>query len=319
MVQAGIRKIYYFPAADWEIDWGIVAGHSRVSLSSNQETSSHSNTLSVSIPSESQGTPLERQEKNRRSVMRLIQNNPIALTLYIPQWVHPELSSESEDFIAEKYTVPREWGWELDQQIGRSPSISGRWPTIQAKFTKTVLALYILESRYTGQMRRLRNGVEIDQEFVNPVFRHAMVMAHIAAKRTDDPKVGVGAVLLDETSRYISVGWNGYPKKSQHLDYPHAGADDCVEDEELKYDYILHAEQNALLWRNPTGARLMPGNVLVSTKMPCDECSPVMSDCGVESVVTIRQIPKANDDPARLRGLTYEKLSRLVKDIRIFA
>jgi dCMP deaminase len=145
-----------------------------------------------------------------------------------------------------------------------------------------------------------------------------MVLAQIAAKRTDDPKVGVGAVLLDETQKYISVGWNGYPKKSQHLDYPHAGADDCVGDQELKYDYILHAEQNALLWRSPTGCKLSKGTVMVSTKMPCDECSPVMADCGVRQVVTVPQAPKAADDPARLRGLTYEKLSKLVTEISIF-
>jgi deoxycytidylate deaminase len=82
--------------------------------------------------------------------------------------------------------------------------------------------------------------------------RHAMVLAHIAARRTDDPKLGVGSVLVEcnvfakngdnwSGGKYLSVGWNGYPKKAQHLDYPQAGADDSVEDEELKYDYILHS------------------------------------------------------------------------------
>ena len=83
-----------------------------------------------------------------------------------------------------------------------------------------------------------------------------MVMAHIAARRTDDPKLGVGCLIVVR-GKYTSVGWNGYPKKcivhatmaidahhffvGQHLDYPQAGADDSVEDEELKYDYILHS------------------------------------------------------------------------------
>jgi deoxycytidylate deaminase len=146
-----------------------------------------------------------------------------------------------------------------------------------------------------------------------------VVLAHIAAKRTDDPKVGVGSVLIDGTNRYISVGWNGYPKKAQHLDYPHAGADDSVADAELKYDYILHAEQNTLLWRNPIGCPISPDYVLVSTKMPCDECSPVIYDCGIKSVVTVPQIPKAHDDPARLRGLTYEKISKLISKLHIFS
>ena len=146
-----------------------------------------------------------------------------------------------------------------------------------------------------------------------------VVLAHIAAKRTDDPKVGVGSVLIDDRHRYISVGWNGYPKKAHHLDYPHAGADDSVADEELKYDYMLHAEQNTLLWRNPTGCRINHDFVLVSTKMPCDECSPVIFDCGIKTVVTVPQIPKALDDPARLRGLTYEKISKLINNLHIFS
>lgn len=40
-----------------------------------------------------------------------------------------------------------------------------------------------------------------------------MILAHIASKRTDDPKIGVGAVLVYADGTYGSVGWNGYPKK----------------------------------------------------------------------------------------------------------
>ena len=45
------------------------------------------------------------------------------------------------------------------------------------------------------------------------VWQHAMILAHIASKRTDDPKIGVGAVLVYADGTYGSVGWNGYPKK----------------------------------------------------------------------------------------------------------
>ncbi len=52
-----------------------------------------------------------------------------------------------------------------------------------------------------------------------------MVLAHIASRRTDDPKVGVGSVII-HADRYVSVGWNGFPRKAQNWDYPHGGADD---------------------------------------------------------------------------------------------
>lgn len=46
------------------------------------------------------------------------------------------------------------------------------------------------------------------------LWQHAIVLAHIASKRTDDPKIGVGAVLVYADGSYGSVGWNGYPKKA---------------------------------------------------------------------------------------------------------
>jgi deoxycytidylate deaminase len=100
------------------------------------------------------------------------------------------------------------------------------------------------------------------------------------------------------------------------LDYPQAGADDFVE-HELKYDYILHAEQNALLWRTRPFVNLS-GSTMVCTKMPCDECSPVIYDCGIRMVVSNSQTPKSSDDPARLRGLTYEKIEKLMNEIWVF-
>lgn len=107
-------------------------------------------------------------------------------------------------------------------------------------------------------------------------------------------------------------------KKAQWLDYPKAGADDSLEEDELKYDYILHAEQNALLWRNPQGVRLNTHSKMVTTKMPCDECSPILYDCGISTVVTNIQLPKSPDDPSRLKGLTYEKIHTLMENISTF-
>jgi deoxycytidylate deaminase len=57
---------------------------------------------------------------------------------------------------------------------------------------------------------------------------------------------------------------------------------------------------------------------MVTTKMPCDECSPVIYDCGIRNVVANTQLPKSKDDPARLRGLTYEKIGKLMTNIWVF-
>ncbi|KAJ3247090.1 Cytidine and dCMP deaminase domain-containing protein 1 [Chytriomyces hyalinus] len=324
------RKIYYFPAERWE-------------LAQVENDSSESDEAF-------RMREVERAEKNRKTVMRLVSNNPIAFTLFIPQWDHGDIDDE---FIPPSPSKPSKkkqttqvtpaapkLSWPIDKKLEQSPGISRRWPIIELKFARTVAALNLLAARYHVQARplgewtrRYREGAgsgdafssveeidlsKTDEQVGLPLWaRHAMVLAHIAAKRTDDPKLGVGSVFVDEEGRYFSVGWNGYPKKSQHLDYPQAGADDSVEYEELKYDYILHSEQNALLWRNPPGIRAKEAWVVV-TKLPCDECSPILYDCGIRKCITIPQLPKGLDDPARLRGLTYNRVAGLMKEILLF-
>ncbi|KAH6570000.1 hypothetical protein BASA62_004514 [Batrachochytrium salamandrivorans] len=412
MVQAGIRKVYYFPADKWEVDWEIYCrrirnmnglpespsrsleptlsasetqpiisdtdmvistpqGIKRANLDSvEKRPSPYANSLDNSSRHQREGfssprrppstlaeAVYEKRESNHKSVRRLISNNPIAMSLYIPQWDHSSLESippKHTDSISgdpvstdtyidgitaisaeSKHDDPK---WVLDVDVGSTPALSTRWPMIVSKFDRTIRALRILHRRFAhaalvphtgnniksatshcvhGNSSGPTHGVEMSNHKTELV-RHAMVLAHVAAKRTDDPKVGVGAVLIDPRGRYVSIGWNGYPKKAAHLDYPQSGADDSVEDEELKYDYSLHAEQNALLWRSPPGLQLAVGTTIVTTKMPCDECSPVIADCGVSCVVSIPQTPKSVNDSARYRGLTYEKLKDLIADRWVF-
>ncbi|KAI9202646.1 cytidine deaminase-like protein [Polychytrium aggregatum] len=348
MVQAGIRKCYYFPSKRWELgrngneDPHLWSGDFAPNVADRpgQELSRYvSSPLLIppvndivvpaldlqdateSLRSSPQSLeviqkPELLEEKNRKSVQRLVSNNPIALSLFIPQWDHSPTEPDAPSGLLEMPEDDDDWAV-LDARVGEQPGITQRWTMIQAKFKRTVYALRLLSKRYMATVKHWQGAQLVETTSAEPVMQHAMVLAHIAAKRTDDNKVGVGAVLVDSRGTYISVGWNGYPKRSQHLDYPQAGADDSVEDDELKYDYILHAEQNALLWRSCRGKDLSTVTC-VSTKMPCDECSPIISDCGVRRIVTTPQFAKSKDDPARFRGLTYGLLHQLVDDIYVF-
>jgi len=322
MIQANIRKCYYFPASEWEM-------HSDPSQDSSSPLRHHGGSPTKTNRSASpikiaSAEDLEeaRSSKNKISISRLIQNNTTALTLYIPQWDHAETLNPTPVF--EQFTEY----WHLDQKLGTSPGIASRWPTILSKFRRTMVAISRLQKKYDVSVRSqtineaafspLDLFIEGSPKLSPPHIRHAIILAHIAARRTDDPKVGVGAIIMKrDASRYISVGWNGYPKKSQHLDYPSKGADDSVEDEELKYDYILHAEQNALLWRSPPGCDLSDA-ILISTKMPCDECSPMVYDSGIRTIYSNRQSLKSADDPARFRGLSYDNCNLLIKEVYVF-
>lgn len=314
MVQSGISRVYYFPAQYWEMDY------THISQESNKEP-----VLLPYLPKKNVNDPIfdmtilpiqdmknsfreksEKKEANYRSVSRLVTNNPISMSLYIPRW-------NAESSALPKTNPNSVHYWTLDSSIYSLPSLAHRWEHICAQFNLTQGHIAALVNKYKCDPV----SVSLTSPSINvKVMQHAMILAHIVARRTDDPKIGVGTVLVNKYGQYNSIGWNAYPKNATSTDYPQYGADDSLDDETLKYDYILHAEQNALLWRVP-GAQL-DECVMVSTKMPCDECSPIIHDLRIKTVVTNHQMPKHIDDPTRLRGLTYDKLNKLVENVWIF-
>lgn len=121
---------------------------------------------------------------------------------------------------------------------------------------------------------------------------HCMVQATILALRTEDPKVGVGAVIwakAEETGglSFVGCGFNAYLSGSQFNEYPRM--DDKQEDRQRrKYRYIIHAEQNALTFRTREIKRSEP-TLLFVNKCPCDECVPLIRAAGISHVFTTDQ------------------------------
>ncbi|KAF3706322.1 Cytidine and dCMP deaminase domain-containing protein 1 [Channa argus] len=126
---------------------------------------------------------------------------------------------------------------------------------------------------------------------------HCIIQARLLAYRTEDPKVGVGAVIwakgqsagCDGTgSLYVvGCGYNAYPAGSQYAEYPQM--DNKQEDRQRrKYRYIVHAEQNALIFRTRD---IKPGEptMLFVTKCPCDECIPLIRGAGISHIYTTDQ------------------------------
>ena len=65
-------------------------------------------------------------------------------------------------------------------------------------------------------------------------------MARNAASWSKDPSTKVGAIIVDDDKRVISVGYNGFPKGVRD--------DERLDDRQEKYKIIVHAERNALLF-----------------------------------------------------------------------
>jgi dCMP deaminase len=83
--------------------------------------------------------------------------------------------------------------------------------------------------------------------------------ARLWASRSADPKVQVGACLLDAWHRVVGVGYNGRasgePNERESLEQGHSG--------------FIHAEVNALLAANWNGAE----HTLYVTHEPCATCA----------------------------------------------
>ncbi|KAJ0009602.1 hypothetical protein NQD34_001304 [Periophthalmus magnuspinnatus] len=145
---------------------------------------------------------------------------------------------------------------------------------------------------------------------------HCMVQARLLSYRTEDPKVGVGAVIWAKRSQsgcgpaqmgglyLVGCGFNAYPSGSHFNEFPQM--DDKQEDRQRrKYRYIIHAEQNALTFR--TGEmRSCDASLLFVTKCPCDECVPLIRAAGVSHIYS------SDLDQGRDKGdISYRRFKHL--------
>jgi dCMP deaminase len=104
-----------------------------------------------------------------------------------------------------------------------------------------------------------------------------MDLAGFIAGWSKDPSTQVGAVIADPKSkRVISMGFNGFPAGVEDLQ-------DRLETREIKYEMVVHAEQNALLFAGPQAQ----GCTLYVTPLPpCARCGVIIIQAGIQRVVS---------------------------------
>ena len=100
-----------------------------------------------------------------------------------------------------------------------------------------------------------------------------MSMATEIAKRSKDPSTQVGAILVSPDRKHISLGYNGMP-----TNYPE---NEAIWERPTKYDYVVHAEVNAVLNCDfPT-----IGCTLYVTGVPCNDCAKFIAQAGITRIV----------------------------------
>ena len=106
-----------------------------------------------------------------------------------------------------------------------------------------------------------------------------MGIAELSARRSKDPSTQVGACIVDDNNKIMSVGYNGMPKACSDDEFPWDREGGQLE---TKYFFVCHAELNAIL--NYRGGSL-EGSRLYATLFPCNECAKAIIQAGIKEII----------------------------------
>ena len=124
-------------------------------------------------------------------------------------------------------------------------------------------------------------------------YRFLSLAEHIS-KWSKDPSTKCGAVIT-KGNKIISLGFNGFPhgmKDNKRLNK-----------REIKYQLILHAETNAILFSNQS---LVGCSMYVWPLPPCCRCAVNIIQCGITKVVAPTPSKKLGDRWKEELDLTNE-------------
>ena len=105
-----------------------------------------------------------------------------------------------------------------------------------------------------------------------------MGIALLSANRSKDPNTQVGACIVSNDNRILSIGYNGAPRGLH---------DDIMKwDREgdflnTKYAYVCHGELNAILNYRAD----LTGSKIYVALFPCNECAKAIIQAGIKEVI----------------------------------
>lgn len=105
-----------------------------------------------------------------------------------------------------------------------------------------------------------------------------MGLAHLSALRSKDPSTQVGAVIVDQNNKVVSIGYNGLPRGCSDDEFPWGREGNM---QESKYAYVVHAELNAIL----NSPRPVTGCTLYVSLFPCNECAKAIIQSGICKII----------------------------------
>ncbi len=108
-----------------------------------------------------------------------------------------------------------------------------------------------------------------------------MGVSILSGMRSKDPSTQVGACIVSQDQRILSMGYNGMPAGCSDDELPwDREADDPLD---TKYLYVCHAELNAIL--NHAGGRSLRGSKIYVSLFPCNNCAKAIIQAGIREVI----------------------------------
>ncbi len=127
-----------------------------------------------------------------------------------------------------------------------------------------------------------------------------MGVALLSSMRSKDPNTQVGACIVNDDNRIVSVGYNGFPRGCSDENFPWERNGENPND--TKYPFVCHAELNAIL--NSNGIGLKNTRIYVAL-FPCNECAKSIIQAGIKEVIYISD-KYANTDGAKASRMMLE-------------
>lgn len=155
---------------------------------------------------------------------------------------------------------------------------------------------FISYNEFLTQLKRLfkknigqENGVLTEKEYF-------MGIAILSSLRSKDPSTQVGACLVDEDGRILSVGYNGAPFGMSDDVLPwHSNGEENDDLVNIKNSYVIHAEANTL--DNYRGQQDdLKGKKMFLTLSPCYKCTQRLSMISLSEIIWLVNYEKMIDN-----------------------
>lgn len=93
-----------------------------------------------------------------------------------------------------------------------------------------------------------------------------------------DPSTKVGAVAVGPLGQVLALGYNGLPRGIEDTE-------ERLNNRELKYSLVVHAEMNCIYNASYTGTSLLSASIYVHGLPVCNECAKGIIQTGIKRVV----------------------------------